>query len=201
SVASKSSQSSQVQKPYYPSAFGQATGPYNSAYRKPDGGSAVPGILDHQRRSDYYNIHGKTHDATANYNAKFNATYNAIQGAATAPTFERVVETLQTIETNKKIANHKLNQYKQQQKRERRQQALSHHTPLLDRVAEKAEIPTYSSVLTKDILEGYIGSRDIDFPIANADQSKPFYRHHEYFDEDIPIPDANPQNPEATAAN
>ncbi|KAJ3279931.1 hypothetical protein HDU76_009352, partial [Blyttiomyces sp. JEL0837] len=76
SVASEASQSSQVQKPYYPSAFGQATGPYNSAFRKPDGGPAVPGIFNHQCQSDYYIIRGKT---------------------------------LQTVQTNKKIANHKLN--------------------------------------------------------------------------------------------
>ncbi|KAJ3272899.1 hypothetical protein HDU76_010867, partial [Blyttiomyces sp. JEL0837] len=280
SVASSFSQSPQVPQPYYPSAFGQYTGPYNPAFRKPNGGPAVPGVLDHQRRSDYYNIRGKTHDATANYNAKFNATYNAIQGTATPPTFERVVETLQTVEANEKIANHKLEQFKLQQRREKRQQfqppqepahvridrleyynanqeqTLAQHnnyfpqigediiklkaenvsvaehiksienhikhvkndiyqtrwafdllfeelcrtTILLDRVAEKAEIPTYSSVLTKEILEGYIGSRDIDVPIANADQSEPYYRHHEYVDEDTPITDADPENPEQTTA-
>ncbi|KAJ3281321.1 hypothetical protein HDU76_008948, partial [Blyttiomyces sp. JEL0837] len=272
SVASESSQSSQVQQPYYPSAFGQPTGPYHSAFRKPYGKYTVPEVLDHQRRSDHWIQKNKTHEATANYTAKFNTTFNVTQGSATPPNPENVLATLQTVESTQKFAEYQFEQFKQQQKREKRQQfqppresaherinrlesynasleqtliqynnyftqigedikkvrdenatlsvrlkyldahstqaatdiqqnrwafdllfeELSRSTLLLDRVAEKAGIPTYTSVLNKEILDSYIGTRNIDEPLANAAQIEPFYRHHEYFDQDTAIPDANP---------
>ncbi|KAJ3267467.1 hypothetical protein HDU76_011788, partial [Blyttiomyces sp. JEL0837] len=130
---------------FLPSNAGEGPGPgagtsYSPLFHRPNGGAAIPGVLDHQRRADHFIQGDKTHDSTASYTAKFNTTYNVTQGSATPPTAKNVTATLVQVETTEKIAACELSQHQKRQKQEKNQRLQGNRETLherLDRIEEK----------------------------------------------------------------
>ncbi|KAJ3282184.1 hypothetical protein HDU76_008756, partial [Blyttiomyces sp. JEL0837] len=139
SVISVSTSKSKPQVPYRAKNYGPAVGAYRSSFRNPDGGTAIPGVLDHQRRADHFIQREKTHDATAKYTAKFNTTYNVTQGSATPPNPANVAATLLRVETNEKIAAYELLQHQKRQKLEKNQRFQANRETLNDRLDQFQE--------------------------------------------------------------